>query len=60
MLSYQKSAPQFKAICEKYGVPYVQEDVFTRLGRLTDIMIGKTSMREYKPEWEKEADFVGA
>lgn len=58
MLSYQKSAPQLRAICEKHGVPYVQEDVFARLNKLTDIMIGKTSMREYKPQWEKESDFV--
>jgi len=58
MLSYQKSAPELRAICEKHGVPYVQEGVFARLARLTDIMIGKTSMREYKPEWEKPADFV--
>jgi len=24
MLSYQKGQPELKAICEKYGVPYVQ------------------------------------
>jgi ribosomal protein L7Ae-like RNA K-turn-binding protein len=58
MLSYQKSAPQLRAICEKHGVPYVQQNVFARLGALTDIMIGRTSMREYKPEWEKASDFV--
>jgi fatty acid desaturase len=58
MLSYQKAAPELKAICEKHGVPYVQQNVFKRLGELVDIMIGKTSMRVYEPEWEKNADFV--
>ena len=28
-----------KAVCEKYGVPYVQESVFTRLGQLVDVML---------------------
>lgn len=60
MLSYQKSAPLLRDICDKHGVPYVQENVFTRLDKLTNIMIGKTSMREYKPHWEKEDDFVSA
>ena len=60
MLRYQKSAPELKAICEKHGVQYVQEGILKRVGQLTDIMIGKTSMREFKPEWEKAEDFVGA
>jgi hypothetical protein len=34
-----------KAICEKHGVPYVQENVFRRVKKLVDIMVGKTSMR---------------
>jgi len=45
MRQYQKIQPRVRAICEKYGVPYVQESVFKRLGRLVDIMVGKTSMK---------------
>lgn len=60
MLSYQKAAPRLRAICEKHGVPYVQESVFDRLEALTKIMIGASSMRVYKPEWEKQDDFVQA
>ena len=44
MKSYQKAQPKIKAICEKHGVPYVQESVWKRLVQLTDVMIGKRSM----------------
>lgn len=44
MLSYQKAQPRIKAICEKYGVPYVQQNVFQRVRQTIDVMIGKRSM----------------
>lgn len=43
-LLYQRAAPEVRAICAKHGVPYVQESVFARLGKLVDIMTGDTSM----------------
>ena len=39
MLSYQKCQPRVKLLCAKYGVPYVQDNVFYRLKKLTDIMV---------------------
>jgi fatty acid desaturase len=57
MLQYQRGAPKLKAICEKYGVPYVQENVFERLRKTVDVMVGRTTMRrfptEYEPAWDK-------
>lgn len=53
MRSYQKAAPQVKAICEKYGVPYVQHNVFYRLKKTVDIMVGNTSMRAFPEHYEK-------
>jgi len=44
MLSYQKAQPKVKEICERHGVPYVQENVFKRVGQLADVMVGKKSM----------------
>jgi len=44
MLAYQKMQPKVKAICEKYGIPYVQESVFKRAKKMYDIAVGKTSM----------------
>mmetsp|Transcript_7937 Transcript_7937/g.15622 ORF Transcript_7937/g.15622 Transcript_7937/m.15622 type:complete len:411 (-) Transcript_7937:246-1478(-) len=47
MRSYQKAAPQVEAICKKYGVPYVKHNVFWRLKKTVDIMVGNTKMRTW-------------
>lgn len=52
MLSYQKAAPIVREICEKHGVPYVKENVFLRLKKTVDIMVGNTSMRWFPQEYE--------
>ena len=44
MSEYQRLQPQVKALCAKYGIPYVQESVWKRLKKTVDIMVGKTSM----------------
>ena len=44
MRAYQNMQPRVKAVCEKYGVPYVQESVWKRLGQLVDVMVGKRTM----------------
>lgn len=59
MLQYQKGAPKLKAICEKHGVPYVQENVWTRLVKTLDIMVGRTSMMEFPTELEPAKDKAG-
>ena len=56
MLSYQKAAPEMRAICDKYGVPYVQQNVFRRLKKTADIMVGATSMRPFHESWENDKD----
>jgi fatty acid desaturase len=53
MLSYQKSAPMVQAICLRYGVPYVKENVFIRLKKTVDIMVGNTSMKWFPESYEK-------
>jgi len=45
MLRYREVQPKVKALCEKHGVPYVQESVFTRLRKMLDVAVGKTSMK---------------
>merc|ERR1711997_969140 len=54
MLSYQKSQPLVKEICERYGVPYVQENVFWRVKKTVDIMVGTASMRWFPETFEKK------
>jgi fatty acid desaturase len=45
LLKYRECQPHVKAICEKHGVPYVQEPVWRRAKKLIDIIVGRTSMR---------------
>ncbi len=45
MLQYQKVQPKVRALCEKYGIPYVQESVFARVKKMVDVAVGNTSMR---------------
>ncbi len=42
---YRQAAPRVRAICERHGVPYVEETVFQRGRRLLSIMLGDKSMR---------------
>ena len=44
MLQYRRMQPELKALCAKYGVPYVQESVFTRARKTLAIMVGTESM----------------
>merc|ERR1711871_1017214 len=48
MLSYQRAAPEVKAVCEKHGVPYVQESVFRRLKKTLQIGVGSRDMLVYE------------
>ena len=49
MLKYREVQPQVRALCEKYGIPYVQESVWTRARKMVDIIVGKSSMRRLAP-----------
>jgi len=52
MLSYQKSAPMVQEICKRHGVPYIQQNVFWRLKKTVDIMVGNTSMKWFPELYE--------
>ncbi len=45
---YQKVQPRVREICLKYGVPYVQENVFKRVKKTIDVMVGRRSMPRVK------------
>jgi len=53
MLSYQKSAPLVEEICRRHNVPYIKENVFLRLKKTVDIMVGNTTMRWFPEEFEE-------
>lgn len=43
--AYQRVQPKVKAVCEKHGVPYVQEPVSKRFGKLVDVIVGRATMK---------------
>ena len=51
MIRYRECQPVVKEICERHGVPYVQEPVWKRFWRMVQIMVGDTSM-----QWLCEAE----
>ncbi len=49
MLKYRQVQPRVRELCEKYGVPYVQESVWTRVRKMVEVVLGKASMRRLSP-----------
>lgn len=45
MRAYHRAAPRLKAICARHGVPYVEESVWRRFGKLCAILTGRQRMR---------------
>lgn len=44
MLAYRRVQPKVKALCDKHGVPYVQESVFTRFRKMLAVAVGERAM----------------
>ncbi|MBV1859827.1 MAG: fatty acid desaturase [Nannocystaceae bacterium] len=44
LLQYRKIQPKVREVCERYGVPYVQEPMWTRVRKTVDVMVGDASM----------------
>ncbi len=49
LLKYRQAAPRLKEICRRHGVPYIEESVFRRFGKLWSIMMGDSDMRRERP-----------
>ena len=60
MRAYPKAQPLVAAICAKYKIPYIRQNVFWRLKKTVDIMVGNTSMRRF-PEGvsDQSVDLIG-
>ena len=50
MLRYREVQPKVKALCAKYGIPYVQESVLTRVKKMLAIAVGSASMKRAPTE----------
>lgn len=44
MLQYRKVQPQVRAICEKHGIPYTQQSVWKRFGKMARVFLGDATM----------------
>lgn len=52
MLKYQQYQPQVQALCEKYGIPYLEEDVWTRFKKMLAVTTGGSKMLQARlPEF---------
>ena len=60
MLSYQRAQPLVAEICKKHQVPYIKHNVFWRLHKLAEIMVGTKSMRKYPVKFEHKPDLAQA
>jgi fatty acid desaturase len=45
LLQYRRAQPKVREICERHGVPYVQESVWRRCRKAVAIMVGDASLR---------------
>jgi fatty acid desaturase len=48
LYEYQLIRKDVEAVCKKYGVPYVNENVFVRLWKTVKIMTGRESIPYYE------------
>jgi len=48
LLFYERLQPLLKEYCSKNNLPYIQESVFVRMHKMTQIMVGNTSMKVYR------------
>lgn len=44
MRKYQTIQPRIREVCLRHGVPYIQQSIGRRFGKLVDIMVGNSSM----------------
>jgi len=52
--AYQRIQPKVKAVCEKHGVPYVQEPLPQRLKQLLGVIVGTKKMQTSRTRSRQE------
>ena len=45
MLRYRELQPKVQEICQRHQIPYVRQNVFTRVTKLLDLMVGNSQMK---------------
>jgi fatty acid desaturase len=49
-LAYRELRPRVREVCARFGVPYVEESVFSRARKMLRVMTGTASMKRRPPE----------
>ena len=44
LLQYRKIQPEVKQVCEAFNLPYIQENLWTRVKKMTEVLVGDSSM----------------
>ena len=60
MARYREVQPKVRAVCEKHGVPYLQESVFTRVKKMLAVAVGTASMKRSAGLRGKRSGAAGA
>ena len=50
MRSYRRLQPKVQALAARYGIPYIKDNVFVRVWKLTELMVGKRDMYKMSTE----------
>ena len=48
LLQYQRAQPKLKALCAKYGIPFVQEPLARRLIKMAAVVVGNRTMKHHQ------------
>jgi fatty acid desaturase len=48
MRQYQRAQPRLEALCEKHGIPYRQESVWTRIRKTVAVVVGRRDMLRFE------------
>eukprot|EP01061_Rhynchopus_euleeides_P042112 TRINITY_DN73531_c0_g1_i1.p1 TRINITY_DN73531_c0_g1~~TRINITY_DN73531_c0_g1_i1.p1 ORF type:complete len:427 (+),score=172.35 TRINITY_DN73531_c0_g1_i1:71-1351(+) len=56
MISYRKAQPELKAIAKKHGIPYIQQSIWTRVWKTTQVMVGNETMRLFPRHLDRPGD----
>jgi len=53
---YQLAQPEVEAICQKYGVPYIRQSIWKRIGQTMRLLTGQIVMRPLKTRSKQERE----
>ena len=50
MHGLKQAQPKVRELCSAYGIPYIEESIWTRFGKMTEVLVGAASMKVFSGE----------